>query len=834
MGQDKSLGFAKVTPQFQSDFSSPGVLRKVEWLKFKLSDSTASSSHAPEVLIEITTVRGGSRETNDKQKEKVQASEAMITENRAEKSNASIRSSPLKRRLNRSPETDTGFSLPIAPPQSQRANENDGPITLEAAIHNNELFMEFLDYLNSVKAPPYLQFLMNVDALRQYAAMTLSLDSKDVAAIESYFKSGPLSEKKREELKMIKHDAADVFATHFSENARYRIPLDPGMQKEIQEWVTLSDRLDSDGFYSGGPIGPGIFLPAYKWVSGVLEEVYFPKFKESDTYNRFLDRAHFSTLNFTLEDDTTSIYSHDSFLPGTAGNHEMPSRGGRSRTASSDDLSFIQESEENVNFRDQVKKIATEISITREKISAIDDKIERLRAIGKLDEDEGKRLQKERRALEANVNLLLKMINDIDSTDMRNDDLWVDLRNVRVIVKASQSVPDSSTIIGSLWTTTVGSVLNAMSDYAFVIEIYDNSTPSSSVPTCKEHPAPLSSVRRNYSDFQLLHIQLKKEFPKIGKVPLPEVSASMSVGLMERNLKVYLELLISDEFVCQSATLREFFSIENSIDGPAVMPFQLGKKFKDVMNSATSLITGGDLEAGSSTINIPKRAPSPVILSKSQTSSARDSAPSVTFDSIPVGIPTAELPPISQQNATLHATGEEETLVVRPVEELSDQQVDMIIDIFFAIILETFELQEPNQWLRRKLLGVFKQLLRQAYGDTLNKSISFIMGQAVSENSVLNYINLIKSALYPEGIFIKDRPPIPVRTEEERFAMMVEARTAFLSSTPDIVQSIAGRYNAVCGMTRVFNALQNKDFNKAIIYSCLDIALKLFFSEVSE
>ena len=142
------------------------------------------------------------------------------------------------------------------PPQPSMEVYDHGMISLEAALQNNELFMEFLEYLESVKAPPYLQFMMNVDALRQFASMSLGIDNKASNAIDDYFRSGQsLTQEQMEQLKMIKHDAADVYRTHFADAAKYRIPLDPGMQQELQEWVTRSDRLDESQRYIGGPIG---------------------------------------------------------------------------------------------------------------------------------------------------------------------------------------------------------------------------------------------------------------------------------------------------------------------------------------------------------------------------------------------------------------------------------------------------------------------------------------------------------------------------------------------------------------------------------------------------
>jgi sorting nexin-13 len=168
---------------------------------------------------------------------------------------------------------------------------------------------------------------------------------------------------------------------------------------------------------------------------------------------------------------------------------------------------------------------------------------------------------------------------------------------------------------------------------------------------------------------------------------------------------------------------------------------------------------------------------------------------------------------------------------VTVIEELTDAEIEMLVETFFAFVIETFDLREPNQWLRRKLLGVFKQLLKQAYGDTLNKVLTNAINNSFSEEAILRYLYEARQALFPDGVFIGRRPPPPARSEDQKFATMVEARTVFLKRTPDFVQNMAGRYNAVCGMTRIFHALQHKTLNKTLIYASFDILLKLFFSE---
>ena len=191
-------------------------------------------------------------------------------------------------------------------------------------------------------------------------------------------------------------------------------------------------------------------------------------------------------------------------------------------------------------------------------------------------------------------------------------------------------------------------------------------------------------------------------------------------------------------------------------------------------------------------------------------------------------IPSVELPPTPRKTSPLIDLGK---TAPRVVEELGDAEIEMMIETFFAFIIRPLILREPNQWLRRKLLGVFKQLLKQAYGDTLSKILTDAINNAFSETSICRALQAAHRAVFLDGVFISKRPPPTPRSEEQKFALMVGACTVFLRYTPDILQNLAGRYNAVCGMTRIFHSLQHKELNKALLFACIDIVIKLMFSE---
>lgn len=797
-----------------------------------VDDLVNRTSLVPEILMEVTTVVGGTSRNNP--------AELNITSDSSQAEGSPP--GPGK-------ESHEACYTPLV----EESGPDHGIISLETALQNNELFMEFLEYLDSVKAPPYLQFLMNVDALRQFTAMSLNIDGKHAAAIEDCFRQGPLSETKIELLKMIKHDAADVYSTHFSDNARYRIPLDPGMQQEIQACVNRSDRLDEQRSYAGGLIGPNIYQTAYKWVINMLEEVYFPKFKASSSFARFLDRARFTTLNFTIEEDRMSTTSHDS--ASIHRQHEANEASKRncdmSRTSSFETLNDMFgdfESLETTVPDVDLKNIVAEISITKQKLSILSEQLESLVKEDGNDVYAIRQLEEEKSNLKLHLSHLVQILESKqDLSEGYTEDIWVNLDNTTIEVVDFQykSASSEANIMSSIWSSTVGPLVSAISDQAFDV-IVRKTDGGSGNPI-------LSVVKRSYAEFQDLHQELKKQFPKVGKIPLPEYSMLRGEPL-DQSLANYLQMLISDEFIRESIFLRKFVSIDGSFShanrgGNNIVEAIVGKKVKSALTlvfSGTSSVDSRrekfyeteerhtthsflsrDNEASSaapkclSTVCLPSEAlgsPPPQLTPE---------RPRISLERIP----SVELPPIPKK------ASQSTTATLAPqictIEEFSEAEIEMLIETFFAFVMETFDLREPNQWLRRKLLGVFKKLLKQAYGDTMNKVLTRNINEALTEDNVVYLIKQVRNLLYPEGVFIGRRPPLPIPSEDQKFALMIEARTLFLRKAPDFIQNMAGRYNAVCGMTRIFNSLQHKELNKTLIYSCLDITLKLLFSETA-
>eukprot|EP01134_Creolimax_fragrantissima_P001449 CFRG1449T1 len=143
---------------------------------------------------------------------------------------------------------------------------------------------------------------------------------------------------------------------------------------------------------------------------------------------------------------------------------------------------------------------------------------------------------------------------------------------------------------------------------------------------------------------------------------------------------------------------------------------------------------------------------------------------------------------------------------------------NMWTEIVFGLIDEVFELNSRNKWLRRKAVSIMTGVLQNMHGASINKTIRDNIRQLFSLQQIVYTVNLFRETFWPDDIYAIGR----VRTEEEKDSARLAAQEALMSSIPDFVESMVGRYNCTLGFTKVFNAAQNKQMNKHLIYVAID------------
>jgi len=393
----------------------------------------------------------------------------------------------------------------------------------------------------------------------------------------------------------------------------------------------------------------------------------------------------------------------------------------------------------------------------------------------------------------------------------------------------------------------------------------------------KEEVLILSTVTRSYAEFEEIYAKLKRAFPKVSKLAFPAINSKS----LTQKLDTFIKLICSDRVMRSSPLMREFVTLDSaesdnlSVTRKIIDTF-LGQKAgnlllgssKPTVSSAKKLY---EIERERFTVAAPMGNKSDTFKElKSTRSHGNLVDPSKRSSSIASLNNAPSTSTISPSKDTLHHNHQSTNVtnlsslshshppkphVLSPtshhhhhssslpsdhqladesplyrVGELEDDQIEMILEITFKFIMEAFDLNQPNQWFRRRLLGIFKRLLRQAYGDSISKSLSSTINNFLTESKLSSILSDgLEPFLWPNGIFIKD-VPLPVRSADQQYATMLEARSCWLKAMVPSIESITGHYNAVSGLNRIFGIFQEKEFTKTFIISVMDIIVLTLFS----
>ena len=208
----------------------------------------------------------------------------------------------------------------------------------------------------------------------------------------------------------------------------------------------------------------------------------------------------------------------------------------------------------------------------------------------------------------------------------------------------------------------------------------------------------IQKIYRRYSDFYALQEKISSKYPNL-KIPFPSKKAfgNLDKSVLEKRrhmLDAYLKELLKPETLQEHAELVIFMT-----------------RFLDHMNSYES-------ERQSS--NVIKSATNSMRNSVKSAASAVTSVPSniihsvdYMVDGISKVLTTQEKPQKEQENGKVGASLETE-----PGDNIPLRIILLFMD-------EVFDLQERNQWLRRQIVAVLRQLIKAMFGKLLIFVVNF-------------------------------------------------------------------------------------------------------------
>ncbi|KAH9524850.1 sorting nexin 13 [Bulinus truncatus] len=148
--------------------------------------------------------------------------------------------------------------------------------------------------------------------------------------------------------------------------------------------------------------------------------------------------------------------------------------------------------------------------------------------------------------------------------------------------------------------------------------------------------------------------------------------------------------------------------------------------------------------------------------------------------------------------------------------------------IMLLMMDEVFDLRHKNQWLRRRIVAILRQLIKATFGDKINRKIVEHVDFMTSAEQMAEYILAFKNSFWPNGVLAEPRI---ARDEATKMRTRVLCKAKMLGSVPDEVRTLMGTDAVRMGVARVFQMFQHKTLNKRILYVVLEGVLVTLFPD---
>ncbi|XP_046643877.1 sorting nexin-13-like [Daphnia pulicaria] len=294
-------------------------------------------------------------------------------------------------------------------------------------------------------------------------------------------------------------------------------------------------------------------------------------------------------------------------------------------------------------------------------------------------------------------------------------------------------------------------------------------------------------VYRRYSDFHDFHIRLEERFRVMKEFSFPAKRAfnNMDKLFLERRqylLNEYLSKLLKPEFLRTNPGIKDFllqFFDRGSYEHSKGM---ISRKVDSLMNPLVSSM----------------RTVTKVV--RSESSSLRESSNSEeNLDSM-------------QTSSGIPLYGDDQ----------------LPLRILLILMDEIFDLQTRNQWLRKRVFYVLREILRAMFGDVFNQKIVDYVVTATSPEQVAELIQVIKNSCWPNGV---PAMPRPSRDEATKMRTRVAAKMSLLSLFSDEIKHLIGSETTREGVLRIFELLQNPILNRRLLFVIFEGVIDVLFPE---
>ncbi|XP_064614649.1 sorting nexin-13-like [Liolophura sinensis] len=305
-------------------------------------------------------------------------------------------------------------------------------------------------------------------------------------------------------------------------------------------------------------------------------------------------------------------------------------------------------------------------------------------------------------------------------------------------------------------------------------------------------------VYRRYSDFHDLHMCITEKFDAIPGLILPGKTAfkNMNTEFLEKRRKaldVYLKTLMNADVLQNYLGLFELMVLFLSPKIWEKHKTELARKMDTILNPLRSSVK----HMGSAVKHMP--------------------------DTVADGVGSVfKMKNGSSQLGKIVERG-------KVGAALDTEAADNIpMRIMLLLMDEVFDLRSKNQWLRRRIVAILRNLIKATFGDTINRKIVDNVEWLTSAEQIAEYVKNFRESFWPCGVLAEPRPP---RDNNTKMRTRVVCKAKMFGSMPDEMKTMMGNDTVRRGVMRVFNMFQHKALNKRLVYVLLEGMLETMFPD---
>lgn len=400
----------------------------------------------------------------------------------------------------------------------------------------------------------------------------------------------------------------------------------------------------------------------------------------------------------------------------------------------------------------------------------------------------------------------LKCIDEMDLLNKCDDGNahGSDDDTVSIASSSSYKFPPDEEVLSQPWTPDCDLRYSALIGQAGVITHEGKSYVNYTIHVCRTTSNGSRNwvVMRRYSDFHDLHMQLREKFPSLTWLNLPQKKTfgNFEEDFIEKRknlLEDYIQPLLDTNLLAEHSGMFElvagFLEQGDYYKGKSL----LSRKMDHIVNPMKTSIT-----------NVSR--------------AVRSRADTVTKWT---GDLSDSLKPVKPNEK-----GMGKDLNIGKLSDAVDQTVDDNIPLRILILLmdEVFDLQHRNQWLRRQIVGILRQIVKATFGDRINRKIVEYVDFAASAQQVAEYVRHFRDSYWPGGVLAEAQPE---RSHDVKRRMRMVTKAKMIGGIPDDLKRFLGLDVTREGVTRVFDMFQHVNLNKRLFYVLAEAFLETTFPD---